>query len=152
VRICDDTCTVAMVAGSSACFCAHCGAVCEGQFNGCESVWASGRNGDGVVVDIRVAGPVIDAQCLSPQPDTNGSTAAAMRATSAAYTGNGLLGDVKGLVERMEAMQVQVDRLVGGLGRGLSALAEQEKALDQRLAQLEATLLELRASMAHIIG
>lgn len=35
-------CDHAMVAGSSACSCPHCGAVCKGKFGGCVNVWARG--------------------------------------------------------------------------------------------------------------
>ena len=31
-----------MMAGSSACTCAKCGAVCSGRFNGCPAVWERG--------------------------------------------------------------------------------------------------------------
>jgi hypothetical protein len=45
-----------MVAGSSSCTCARCGAVCTGRFNGCAAVWAHGPIvGAPRLVELRVA-------------------------------------------------------------------------------------------------
>lgn len=62
VSVCERSCSASMVADRASCFCAHCGAICAGQFAGCGAVWASGTNGDAdVEVLVRRGDP--DARC-----------------------------------------------------------------------------------------
>lgn len=155
VRICDDACSVAMVAGSSACYCAHCGAICSGQFGGCAAVWASGRNGDGVEVDIRVTGPVEGATCLSAKEQAISHNGTAPEVQPVIDGPSGLLGAMAALAEHMAQIQLQIDNLEaivrGGApqpGNGVASQSEPPAWAEQ----MRLEILELRAAMKSLIG
>ncbi|MDP8976582.1 MAG: hypothetical protein M3N28_09535 [Actinomycetota bacterium] len=63
-----DQCGHPMRAGEAACQCPQCGVLCEGQFNGCATVWAAGPR------EVALVRP--DAQAAKPRSTTNGDLAA----------------------------------------------------------------------------
>ena len=148
VRICNDECVVAMVAGTTSCYCAHCGAVCEGQFGGCPAVWSSGRNGEGVEVEIRALGPTPGATCHHANGTGHGEAAlapgttvveASVETLSARRAGGTGLQRAP-ITPARSAARPGEDDVLRLVADRLAAVETTLRGLDRRLASVESAL------------